>query len=209
MWLSKLAEKGFDTKLMDAINSFAPTSDQVVSEVVESVDKNGLKNPVILKLIGSMSKARKFGKDGLFGALVQLENDFNNSNGHNKVAEIPEVDVAPVTLSQDQEDQIKVRLEKERERLRKRFEVVFLKREAKLRENIALGKSIRSSGGRAPSGVPAEKMERWSELNGLIHKAKEIRKEQMKVMTDCKAEMATIRPPRVRVKRVKKEINPQ
>lgn len=208
--LAAITEHGLEASLTQAIAGAAPADATVAAAVRGLVDRAGLKGPEVLKGVATLQKQKKLKKETLYPAFLQLSKQLEeaiagNGKSKSKKEEVVEaeaaVDISTFNFTEDQEAKIKARMEREEARMRERL----LKREAKIREHVATGKPLRVGGvGRTPSGVPAEKLERWRELSAQIREAKEKRKELSQLMKTAKEEQEKIRPKRERAKRTKK-----
>ena len=199
--LETISAAGLDGDLLDTLSEYG-ADDDTAAEMMAVIDEHGLKHPLTMKSVSGLQKSKKLSKAGLYGELVKLQAKVDS--GGNGESAAP-VDTTPeVEITDETENRIKELLALEEEKLRKRL----LKREETLRIKASKGEALtlsRAGGDRMPSGVPAEKVERWKELSGIIKSAKEQRQVLVMKMKEAKAEMDLIRPPTKRGPRKKKE----
>jgi len=169
--LQKMQELGIDVELDAAIIQFqdgaeadAKKKDEGKKQLLAAIDKDGLKNANVMKLIGTLQRD-KILKPGLYKELVELH---KKMNGEAKVEEKPaetkveakseeakpstETTTEPageaaegedksMQFTEKQENKLKDRMKKEEEKMRKRL----LDKEKKIRERLASRAEKRAS----------------------------------------------------------------
>lgn len=160
--LHQLQEAGLDMELEAAVAQFMDGAeaddkkkDVGKKELMDSIDKNGLKNPGVMKLIGTLQRDKVL-KPGLYKELVELNKKLSNGEGETKPAEAAAApataktetpategaeaksaeeggDASELLLTEKQLARFKERMKKEEEKARKRL----LDKEKKIREKLA------------------------------------------------------------------------
>jgi len=208
--LQKLQEAGLSKELESHMSTFFSKDDTASrGKLLETIDKNGLKSPVVMKMIGHLQTA-KILTPGLYEKLTNLSKQLKAAptNGESKkeeevmteaptgeVTEPEEVEGTSSILSSKQEQMVADRLKKAEERMRKRL----LDQEVKLREKFA-GRAQKKA---QRLGMKVEEAKEIQDLKAHINDLRAQVKVQREEMKACHAKIKELRP--ARPKREKKE----
>lgn len=198
--MEDLTAKGLDEKFMEILAGCG-ADESLQADIMGKVEEFGLKGPKILKWTGDLHRDKKITKNPYpkFAALAK-ELAAGGSTNSGAAADVTGKD-EELTLTGDQEQLVKDAMLREEEKIKKQIQKRMEKAEAMFRQKAAAGEALVSSrAGRTPSGVPADQMDRWVELQGIIQTCKDVRKAESVKMALAKDEMLKIRPPKKRAK---------